>query len=205
MKNVSVCTGTYKYVPVHTEQWHGINSIYWYVLVHTSMYQYILVCTRINWIMNMSWMHKLVYTSTYEYIRVQSVLYAFKKSANRSRTRDLLHTSRRTYPCPTGVQTSTPDICCGVINVYIPCHCYLSQQCHSKKCKMSHVGHATFGSSTTNTLHTAESLGYMLLERPICELSVLEQWRALANAMQQRGLCEMWVVQAECTANAHGS
>ena len=42
------------------------------------------------------------------------------------------------------------------------------------------------------TLYTAESLGYMLLAGPICELSVLEQRRAPANAM--RGLCEMRVV-----------
>jgi hypothetical protein len=52
---------------------------------------------------------------------------------------------------------------------------------------MSHVGHATFGSSTTNTLHKAESLGYMLLARPICELSVLEQCcAACANVLDTR-------------------
>ena len=26
----------YQYVPIHTEQWNDINSIYWYVLVHTA-------------------------------------------------------------------------------------------------------------------------------------------------------------------------
>ena len=35
MKHVPVCTSPYQYVPVHTEYWHDINSIYWYVLVHT--------------------------------------------------------------------------------------------------------------------------------------------------------------------------
>jgi len=169
------------------------------------MYQYILVCTRINWIMNMSWMYKYVYTSTYEYICVQSVLYAFKKKCKQVSNPWSSAYFSQNVPLHYGSTDLNAGymLCCHqcIYSLPLPSVSTMSQQ----KCKMSHVGHATFGSSTTNTLHTAESLGYMLLARPICELSVLEQWRALANAMPQRGLCEMWVVQAECTATAHGS
>ncbi len=100
----------YQYVSIHTERWNDINSIYWYVLVHTGE------CTNL---------YIPVRTRTYVYSPFSVLL---KKSAKLSWTRDLLHTSRRTYPYTMGVQTSTSDICCVVINVYITYNGHLSLQ-----------------------------------------------------------------------------
>jgi hypothetical protein len=95
------------------------------------MYRYRHVCTNINQIMNMSWQYMLVETSTFQYIRGQSVLYVFKKSANRSWTRDLLHNSCSNYPYITGYGPWQRDISRVVVYVYIhyywtwttPCPC----------------------------------------------------------------------------------
>ena len=37
MEHVPVCTSTYQYIPVYTEQRNDIHSIYQYVLVHTAV------------------------------------------------------------------------------------------------------------------------------------------------------------------------
>ena len=79
---------------------------------HQGTYQYIEVCTR-----------------TYAYIRVHAVSYHFQKGANRSRTRNLLHTLHRVYPCVTGVQTSMPVIIQYDVSVFIICFCHTPCPC----------------------------------------------------------------------------
>ncbi len=134
-------------------------------------------------------MHLLVYTGTVRHVSIQ-------KNVRGTWTRNLLHTVRRILPCTTGVLWNVDQ---SFLSIYRYLH-YLCTWClmpylrrRSGSCMLDtqHVA------VKRPTLYTAESLGYMLLARPICELSVLEQWRAPANAM--RRLCEMWVVQAKCS------
>ncbi len=70
----------------------------------------------------------------YWYIRVQTVLYAFKKVTNRSRTHDLLHTSCRNYPfagsrIATGFRSERRNINSVGLYVYIHCHCNTAGLC----------------------------------------------------------------------------
>jgi hypothetical protein len=77
-----------------------------------------------------------VQTSTCQYVQGHTGTYAyipflalFKKSANRSRTRNLVHTSYRVHPCAIGPQTSMPVKVRKYVSVYIiwlcetPCQC----------------------------------------------------------------------------------
>ena len=105
--------------------------MYWYVLVHTSimMYQYVLVHTSMYEFVN-------VQTSTCQYVQVHTGTYAyipflalFKKRANRSRTRNLVHTSHRVYPCAMGPQTSMPVKVKKYVSVYILWLCQTPQAC----------------------------------------------------------------------------
>ena len=77
-----------------------------------------------------------VCTSTYKYVHVHTRTYAymrfltlFKKGANRSRTRNLLHTMHRVFPCVTGVLTSMQVIIQYDVSVYIICFCQTPCQC----------------------------------------------------------------------------
>jgi hypothetical protein len=79
---------------------------------HQGTYQYIEVRTR-----------------TDAYIRVHAVSYPFQKGANESRTRDLLHTLHRVYPCVTGVQTSIPVMIKCDLSVFIICFCQTPCPC----------------------------------------------------------------------------
>ena len=67
-----------------------------------------------------------VHTGTYAYM---PFLTLFKKSANRSRTRNLVHTSHRVYPCAMGLQTSMPVKITNDVSVYIICFCQTPCQC----------------------------------------------------------------------------
>jgi hypothetical protein len=99
------------------------------VLARTCTYQYILVCTGTYW-------YKLVQTSTYQYVQVHTCTYAYilflaliKKSANRSRTRNLVHTSPRVYPCAMGQQTLMPVKVRNYVSAYIIWFCQTPCQC----------------------------------------------------------------------------
>ncbi len=88
---------------------------------------YLLVCTNfIN-----------VQTSTYQYVQVHTRAYAyilflahFKKSANRSRTRNLVHKSPRVYPCAIGLQTLMQVKVRNYVSVYIIWFCQTPCQCN---------------------------------------------------------------------------
>ncbi len=159
MKHVPVCTSTYQYVPVHTEQWNDINSIYWYVLVHTGE------CTNL---------YIPVRTRTYAY---SPFFCAFKKKCKRV----LNPRSSAYFSKNLPLHHGSTDLNAGYLLCCHWCIYYLQrppvsarglpQQCQKCKMLLLQVGHATFGSSTTNT---AESRGYMLLVRLIWELCVLE-------------------------------
>ena len=209
---VTACTSMYQYLL-------DMNGMYWYVLVCTGMYCSMFSCCSTSWHILpccMAWRplftqasrkYVPVCTGTYEYVQVQTeqrhCIISITKSSKK------LQTGLKPVIFCILTAERTPALR-EYLNARYIIHCHQgiytfplqSLQCLGKSAKMSHVGHAAFGSSTNNILHTAESLWHMLLDRPICELSVLEQCRALANAV--RGLCEMWM-QAECTATAHGS
>ena len=67
----------------------------------------------------------LVYTSTYQYVPA-----LFKKSANRSRTSNLVHKSPRVYPCAIGLQTLMPVKVRNKVSVYIIWFCQTPCQCN---------------------------------------------------------------------------
>ena len=113
--------------------------MYWYVLVHTSMYRYILVHTIMYEFHQRTDLYMPVRTLTYWYIRVHAVPYPFQKSANRSRTRNLVHTSHRVYPCAMGLQISMPVKVTNDVSVYIiwfcqtPCPCTWRQMTNQRR------------------------------------------------------------------------
>ena len=91
-----------------------------------------------------------VQTSTCQYVQVHTCTYAytlflalFKKSANRSRTRNLVHNSPRVYPCAMGLQTLMQVKVRNYVSVYIiwlcqtPCQCtwrlMTNRRCRSRR------------------------------------------------------------------------
>ncbi len=135
------------------------------------MYWYRHVCTHIYRLMNMSWQYILVETSTYQYIRGQSVLYVLKKSANRSWTRDLLHTSCSNYPYITGYWPWRRDISHVVVYVYIhyswtwttpcPCTCQWCLMTYRRRrsCSAAAPGH-DFASARASGAHSGLGAGW---------------------------------------------
>jgi hypothetical protein len=83
--------------------------MYWYINVQTSTCQYVQV-----------------HTCTYAYTLFLAL---FKKSANRSRTRNLVHNSPRVYPCAMGLQTLMPVKVRNYVSVYIIWFCQTPCQC----------------------------------------------------------------------------
>ena len=92
------------------------------------MYSYILICMYYSNVQTSTCQYVQVHTGTYAYI---PFLALFKKRANRSRTRNLVHTSHRVYPGAMGPQTSMPVKVRKYVSVYIiwlcqtvtPCQC----------------------------------------------------------------------------------
>jgi len=83
--------------------------MYWYINVQTSTCQYVQV-----------------HTCTYAYTLFLAL---FKKSANRSRTRNLVHNSPRVYPCAMGLQTLMQVKVRRNVSVYIIWFCQTPCQC----------------------------------------------------------------------------
>ena len=100
------CTQKYSislYVPV-------CKGIYLSVPVHTSMYHYILD-------------YDFAIQRIYEYVRVQTVPNRLKKSANMSRTSNLLHAVCRIYPFTMGFRPECRIKSNEGIHEYIDCYC----------------------------------------------------------------------------------
>jgi hypothetical protein len=97
--------------------------MYWYINIQTSTCQYVQV-----------------HTCTYAYTLFFAL---FKKSANRSRTRNLVHNSPRVYPCAMGLQTLMQVKVRNYVSVYIiwlcqsPCQCtwrlMTNRRCRSRR------------------------------------------------------------------------
>jgi len=102
---------------VCTALYQGIGDLiicpgtYSYKLVHTSIYQYVMV-----------------HTSMYE-VHQRTDQYMPKKSANRSRTSNLVHNSPRVYPCAMGLQTLMQVKVRKNVSVYIIWFCQTPCQC----------------------------------------------------------------------------
>ena len=110
-RNMLVCTSTYLYILVHTDSYQSCKSrpIYTLVLVCTSTYQY-----RKD--QKSTYQYVLACTGIYQYI---PGIPGFKKSANRVRTRDLVHTSRILYHCAASTQQTNSGYLSREMLVYI--------------------------------------------------------------------------------------
>ena len=107
----------YEYIPVYTGT--VCTGTYSYKLVHISTYQYVMVHTDIYEIHPRTDQYILVCTSTYRYRRVHTVSALLKKRANRARTRNLVRSTHRFYPCAMGLHTSMPLKVRGAVSVLI--------------------------------------------------------------------------------------
>ncbi len=101
------------------------------------MYRYILVCTNFFNVQTSTYQYVQVHTGTYAYI---PFLALFKKRANRSRTRNLVQTSHRVYPCAMGLHTSSWTVasdefyagyCFTSVGEHSPTPTWSLRMCHS--------------------------------------------------------------------------
>jgi hypothetical protein len=174
-----ICTCQSWYIPVFTGMDQYILGMNWSVLVQTSIYQYILVYTCINNFMTFSQCTYRGHTLSYWY---SPSLISSKKSVRRTRSLKpaiFCILFAESYPALRGTHLDTGMLTDPFLSIYRYWH-YLCTWClmpYRRRRSCSSMLGTQHVAVQRPTLYPAESLGYMLLARPICqcELSVLEQ------------------------------
>jgi hypothetical protein len=126
LKFILVCTGMYEYVERQYRSYDYVRvctSTYCSKRFHHGTYWYVRVCTS-------TFYSTIIHPSTYLYVRIRTrtnayrqVISELQKVANRSRTRDILQTVRRTYHCTTGVNLEHRGGKSSCRYVHISCYC----------------------------------------------------------------------------------